>query len=51
MKSKDVQAAVKYKYENDDEPAKIYRDLGEVVSKRTINLWVKSTGSINPSHS
>ena len=54
MKSKDLQALVKNNYENDDGQAKIYRDLGGVVSKRTINLWIKmlkSTGSINLSHS
>ena len=38
MKSKDLQAAVKNKYENADGPAKTYRDLGGVVSKRSINL-------------
>ena len=41
MKSKDLQGAVKNKYENGDGPAKIYRDLGRVVSKRIINLWIK----------
>ena len=53
MKSKDLQAAVKNKYENGDGPAKIYRDLGGVVSERTINLRIKiikSTSSINLSH-
>jgi hypothetical protein len=36
------------------DPAKIYRDLDEVVSKRTINLWIKminNTSSINLLHS
>ena len=54
MKSKDLQAAVKNKYENGDGPAKIYRDLGEVIPKRTINLSIKmtkSTDSINLTHS
>ena len=54
MKSKDLQTAVKNKYENGDGPAKICRDLGGVVSKRTINLWIKmikDTGSISLSHS
>ena len=54
MKSKNLHAAVKNKYENSDEPAKIYHDLGRVVAKRTINLWIKMTksaGSINLSHS
>ena len=41
MKSKDLQKAVKTKYENGDGPAKIHRDLGGVVSKRTIKLWIK----------
>ena len=41
MKSKDLQTAVKNKYENGSEPAKVYRDLGGVVSKRTMNLWIK----------
>jgi hypothetical protein len=30
MKSKDIQTAVKNKYENGDGPTKIYCDLGEV---------------------
>ena len=54
MKSKDLQAVVENKYENGDGPAKIYRDLGGVVSERTINLWIKmikSTGSVNLSQS
>ena len=54
MKSKDLQKAVKIKYENGDGPAKIHRDLGGVVSKRTIKLWIKminNTGSIELSHS
>ena len=33
MKSKNLQKAVKIKYENGDGPAKIHRDLGGVVSK------------------
>ena len=50
MKSKDLQTAVKHKFENGDGPAKTFRDLGGVVSKRTIHLWIKmikGTGSIN----
>ena len=35
MKSKDLQKAVKIKYENGDGPAKIHRDLGGVVSKQS----------------
>ena len=53
MKSKDLQTAVKNKYENGDGPTKIYRDLGRVVSLRTIKLWVQmlnKTGSIDLSH-
>ena len=38
MKNKDLPAAVKNKHENGDGPANIYRDLGGVISKRTINL-------------
>ena len=50
MKSKDFQTAVKHKFENGDGPEKIFLDLGGVVSKRTIHLWIKiikGTGSIN----
>ena len=50
MKSKHLRTAVKNKFENSDGPAKIFRDLGGVVSKRTINLWIKmikGTGSID----
>jgi transposase len=49
MKSKDIQTAVKNKYENGDGPTKIYRDLGGIVSLRTIKLWIQminNTGSI-----
>jgi transposase len=49
MKSKDIQKAVKNKYENGDGPTKIYRNLGGIVSLRTIKLWIqmiKNTGSI-----
>ena len=54
MKSKDLQLALKNKYENGDGPTKIYRDLSGVVSLRTIKLWVKmlnQTGSVDLSHS
>ena len=54
MKSKDLQKFVKTKYENEDGPAKIHRDLGGVISKRAINLWIKmisNIGSIVVSHS
>lgn len=49
MKSKNIQTAVKNKYENGDGSTKIYRDLGGVVSLRTIKLWIQminKTGSI-----
>ncbi len=54
MKSKDMQTAVKNKYENGDGPTKIDRDLGGVVSLRTIESWIQminKTGSINLSYS
>ena len=54
MKNKELQKVVKTKYENGDGPAKIHRDLGGVLSKRTINLWIKminNTGSIELSRS
>ena len=35
MKCKDLQLAVKNKYENGDGPTKIYRDLAGVASLRT----------------
>ena len=50
MKSKEIQTAVKNKHANDDGPAKIYRNLGEVVSLQTIKLWIKmlnNTGAID----
>jgi len=40
MKSKDMKTAVKNKYENGDDPAKNYRDLGGVVSLRTVKSWI-----------
>ena len=49
-----MQTAVKNKYENDDGPGKTYRDLSGVVSKRTINQWIKminNIGSIDLSRS
>ena len=54
MKSKDLQTAVKNKYDNGDGPTKIYRDLGGVVSLRTIKSWIQMinhNGSINLSYS
>jgi hypothetical protein len=54
MKIKDLYKAVKNKYENGDAPEKICRDLGGVVSKRTIDLWIKminNSGSIDLLHS
>lgn len=50
MKSKDVQTAVKNKFENGDGPAKIYHDLAGVVSLQTIKIWIRmlrTTGAIN----
>jgi hypothetical protein len=40
MKSKDMQTAVKNKYENGNGPTNIYRDLGSVVLLRTIKSWI-----------
>ena len=41
MKSKDIQNVVKMKYENEDGPVKIYRDLAGAISSSTIKLWIK----------
>ena len=53
MKSKHFQNLVLSKYQNDDEPTKIFRDLNDVISFRTIE-WlykaVRGTGSINLSN-
>ena len=38
MKSKDIQKVVKTKYENGEDPTKIYRDLAGAVSLPTIKL-------------
>ena len=46
LKSKDLRTTVKNKFENGDRPAKIFRDLGGVVSKRTWIKMIKDTGSI-----
>ena len=54
MKSKEVQTAVKNKYENGDGLTKIFRNLGGVVSLQTVKLWIKmirETGSINRCYS
>ncbi|CAF2979203.1 unnamed protein product [Rotaria sp. Silwood2] len=54
MKSKDIQTAVKNKYENVDGPTKIYRDLAGVVSLGTIKSWIQMinrSGSISLSYS
>ncbi len=40
MKSKVMQTAEKNKYENGDDPTKNYRNLGGVVSLRTIKSWI-----------
>ena len=50
MKSKDLQTAMKNKYENGDGRAKAHRNLGEGVTKQTITLsieMINNTGSIN----
>jgi hypothetical protein len=41
MKTKDIQKVVKTKYEKDNGPAKIYRDLAGNGSLPTIKLWIK----------
>ena len=46
MKSKDIQKAVKIKFENGDSPTTIYRDLAGVVSLQTIKLWIKKINNI-----
>ncbi len=54
MKSKDFQKLVLSKYEIDDGPTKIFRDLNGAISLPTIERWCKSirdTGSINLSSS
>ena len=50
MKSKDFQNLLLSKYQNGDGPTKIFRDLNDSVSRRTIERWCKAvrvTGSIN----
>lgn len=50
MKSKNVQQIVLSKYENGDNPAKIFRDLNGAVSHIIIKRWCKmisNTGAIN----
>ena len=50
MKSKDFQNLVLSKYQNDDGPTKIFRDLNDSVSLRTNDRWykvVRVTGSVN----
>jgi transposase len=54
MKSKDLQTRVFSKYQNDDEPTKIFQHLNGAISLPTIERWCKSirdTGSINLSRS
>ena len=54
MKSKDIQKAVKTKYENGDSPAKIYHDLAGVISLSAIKLriqMINTTSSITMSSS
>ena len=50
MKSKDFQNLVLSKHQDGDGPAKMFRDLNDSVSFRTIERWCKAvrvTGSIN----
>ncbi len=54
MKSKDLQKLVSSKYEKDEDPTKIFRDLNSAVSLCTIKSWCKmlrETGSIELSKS
>ena len=39
MKSKDLQKVVLSKYQNDDNPTKIYRDLNGGIGLKTIERW------------
>ena len=47
MKSKDIQKVVKTKYENGDDPVKVYRYLTGAVSLPTIKLWIKMINTIS----
>jgi hypothetical protein len=47
VKTKDMQTTIKNKYETDDGPGKTYRDFSGVVSKRTINWWIKMINDID----
>jgi transposase len=52
IKSKDFQNLVLSKYNNGDDPTKIFTDLNRVIGLRTIERWCKSirdTGAINMS--
>jgi hypothetical protein len=42
-----MQTTIKNKYETDDGPGKTYRDFSGVVSKRTINWWIKMINDID----
>jgi len=49
MKSKDLQKIVLSKYQNDDIPTKIFRDLNGGIGSRTIKRWcqmIRQSGSI-----
>ena len=52
MKSKDLQKVVLSKYQNGDNPAKIYRDLNGGIGLRTIERWcqmIRRFGSVKMS--
>ena len=44
MKSKDLQNVVVSKYQNGDILTKIYHDLSDTISLRTIKLWCQMIG-------
>ena len=46
MKSVDIQKVVKTKYENEDGPEKVDRNLPGAVSLSTIKLWIKMMNTI-----
>ena len=49
MKSKDLQKVVLSKYQNGDNPTKIYRDLNGGIGLRTIEWWcqmIRRSGSV-----
>ena len=49
MKSKDLQKVVLSKYQNGDNPTKIYHDLNDGIGLRTIERWcqmIRQSGSV-----